>query len=97
MTPRRVRALPLPAVDAPIAPNIAEITAIKALSLGNASEHQQHMAWGLILRGASGVQCQSFRANDALGMAFAEGRRFVGSQLLTISQIDTSTMKRDDT
>lgn len=96
-TPRRLRALALPPVDKPAEPTLAEVAAIKALSTGKASEHQQGIAWNFILRRAAGIQEQSFRSNDALGMAFKDGRRFVGIQLLTISQIDTSTMKKDDT
>lgn len=95
-TVKRVRALALPAVDAPLSPGLPEAAAIKALAAGKASEHQQQLAWNLIVRGCSGVQLPSFRGGgDALGMAFMEGRRFVGSQLLSIASIDTSRMKDD--
>lgn len=74
-------------------PDLGQVGAIKALSNGQASEHQQSLAWAFILRALCGIQQQSFRKDDALGMAFMEGRRFVGSQLLSIASINTETMK----
>jgi hypothetical protein len=94
--PRRIRALPPPAVDEAPRPDLPQIGAIKSLAAGTASEHQQRLAWDFILREAAAIKAQSFRSNDALGMAFMEGRRFVASTLLTIANIDTTTMKDDD-
>lgn len=93
---RRVKALPLPAVDKPIEPELAQIGAIKALSTGKASEHQQGLAWNLILRALCGVQLPSYRSDaDTHAMAFMEGRRWVGSQLLSLATINTTSMKDD--
>ena len=94
---RAVKALKLPAVDRPEEPPVQLIGALKALSSGKASEHQQGLAWDYIVRNLSGVKQQSFRADDALSMAFMEGRRFVGSQMLSIVTIDTARLKKDDT
>ena len=90
----RVKALAAPPVDrAPIA-SIHQVSALKALSTGKASEHQQNLAWEFILRRACAVQAQSFRS-DPQQTAFMEGRRFAGSVLLTLASIDVSTMKDD--
>ena len=92
---RRVRAISQPAVDQAAPVSLPEAEAIKALAYGRASEHQQLVAWQFITQRAGPVQAQSFRANDAIGMAFMEGRRFVGSQLITIAAIDIKLVKDD--
>lgn len=94
-SPRRIRALPAPLVDKAPDATLPQIGALKALAAGTASKHQQALAWEYILRSASGVQSQSFRS-DPYQTAFMEGRRFVGSVLLTLSNIDTTTMKDDN-
>lgn len=94
--PRRVRALPVAPVDKAPEATLPQIGALKALAAGTASQHQQRLAWEFILRSACAVQAQSFRPNDPNATAFMEGRRFVGSALLTLANIDTTTMKDDD-
>lgn len=86
----------MPAVDRAPEATIQQIGALKALASGSATPHQQGLAWSFILRDAGAIQTQSFRTNDALGTAFMEGRRFVASVLLTLSNIDTTTMRDDE-
>lgn len=90
----RIRPLPAPPVDKAPDATIQQIGALKALAGGRASPHQQNMAWDFILRSACAIQAQSFRP-DPQQTAFMEGRRFVGSVLLTLANIDTTTMKDD--
>lgn len=96
MNAKRIRALPVPPVDKAPEASLPQIGALKALSAGTASDHQQRLAWEFIIRGACAIQAQSFRAGDPYAMAFMEGRRFAGSTLLTLANIDTTTMKDDD-
>ncbi len=92
---KRLIPLPQPAVDDRYPPTKTEIHALRAFTNGKASEHQQGIVLDLILHKLAAVGAQSFRKDDALGMAFMEGRRFVGSQLVTIAAIDTTSMKDD--
>ena len=92
---KRFRALALPAVDKPAEPTKVQIAAMKALSVGQASEHQQRLAFDFIVKEAAGIANQSFRANDALGMAFMEGRRFVAAQIVTMATGEILTTKDD--
>lgn len=56
--------------------------ALKAMAQGNAQPHQQQVLLDWLIKEASGVGVQSFRAGDSHATAFAEGRRFVGVQLV---------------
>lgn len=96
MTTKRVRALPAPPVDKAPDASLTQISALKGLMAGTASAHQQRLAWDFILREACGVQAQSFRSASPQDTYFMEGRRFAGNVLLTLANIDTSTMKDDN-
>lgn len=54
----------------------AEAAAVKALSIGQAVEHQQRLAFDWIFKHAAGIATQSYRP-DPYATHFAEGRRFV--------------------
>lgn len=62
-----------------------EVEGIKALAKGEASPEQQRLALDWIINTAAGTYELSFRSDKEGGdreTAFAEGRRFVGMQLV---------------
>ena len=68
----------------PVAPPFyieAEAQAIRALWRGKASEHQQRIAMDYMIR-AFGTHDTSYRPDDSLATAFAEGKRFAGTTLV---------------
>ncbi|MBA2707824.1 MAG: hypothetical protein H0U59_08490 [Gemmatimonadaceae bacterium] len=60
----------------------ADVMAIKALAAGNANEGQQKRALAFIINGAASTYELSYRAESDRETVFAEGRRFVGLQLI---------------
>lgn len=56
--------------------------ALKAMSRGEAEPHQQQVLLDWIIKEASGIGAQSFRAGDPYATHFADGRRFVGIQIV---------------
>jgi hypothetical protein len=56
---------------------------LKALQAGTATAHQQGAVLDWIVKEASGIGAPSYR-DDPYATAFAEGRRFVGIQILDI-------------
>lgn len=91
-----IKRLPIPAVDDPAIFDVPVASAIKALSAGAATEHQQRLAYDWILKSAAGVGAQSFRIGDSHATAFMEGRRFVASQLIALQSIDIDKLKKKD-
>lgn len=83
----------LPAVDDPTPFTTPEVGAMQALARGEASAHQQRTAYDWLLKIASGIGSQSFRAGDSHAMAFMEGRRFVGAQMVALTMIDINKLK----
>lgn len=75
------------AADAPHLPaafSVADHTAVQALQRGAASPEQQQRALDWIIQQAARAYDLSFRDGDALGTAFAEGRRFAGLQIIRV-------------
>lgn len=56
--------------------------ALRALAAGAASGHQQQAALRWITEAASQTYDRTYRPGDATASAFAEGRRFVGLQIV---------------
>lgn len=92
---RQVKALKAKPVDEPAAFTAAQAGALQALARGQASEHQQRVAYDWLLREAAGIGAQSFRAGDSHATAFMEGRRFVGAQMVAVTMIDIEKLKDD--
>lgn len=86
MTNKRISIPKLLPVDqpAPFTPLI--VGAMKALQHGTATPHQQSSLCEWLLKSAAGIGDQSFRAGDPYATAFAEGRRFVGVQMMMLLQ-----------
>lgn len=69
----------------------ADIYAIRALAAGNANESQQKRALDWIIHRAAGTYDLSYRPGGPEGdreTVFAEGRRFVGSQIVKLTKLD---------
>lgn len=69
---------------APFTPLI--VGAAKALEQGTATDHQQKSLCEWLIKSAAGIATPSFRAGDPYATAFAEGRRFVGIQMMMLLQ-----------
>ncbi len=93
---RQVKPLSVKPVDAPAAFTVAQAGSIQALSRGQATEHQQRIAFDWLLKEAAGIGAQSFRAGDSHATAFMEGRRFVAAQIVAITILDINKLKDDN-
>ncbi len=82
MTTRAKLAKLLP-VDQPAPYEPVVAVGMKALSRGEANEQQQVKVFDWLLKQAAGIGSQSYRA-DPHATAFAEGRRFVGIQMMML-------------
>lgn len=89
MAPRKVSAGPW--VPAPYEDE--DIRAIRALAAGNASDTQQKRALDWIINSAAGYYDLSFRPgpDGARATDFAEGKRFVGSQIVKLTKATPRT------
>lgn len=71
----------------------ADAHAIKALAAGTATEDQQRRALNWIVHKAAGTYDMTFRPEGDRDTSFAEGRRFVGNQLVKLINLDFSKLK----
>ncbi|RUU80009.1 hypothetical protein [Mesorhizobium sp. M7A.F.Ca.MR.362.00.0.0] len=62
------------------------LMAIRALIAGKANEGQQQTAMDWIIQQASNLYDVSYRKQDSHATAFAEGRRFVGNQIVKMTR-----------
>lgn len=93
----RKSAVPVPFLPAEY--EAADAAAIQALLRGDASPHQQQRAMKWIIEVCAATYDQSFYPGGEDGRRntdFAEGRRFVGSQIVKMTRINTSKMRRED-
>lgn len=67
----------------------AIVVAMRALAAGVANEGQQKAALDWIINHASRLYDMSYRPGDAHATAFAEGRRFAGSQVVKMLRDET--------
>ncbi len=72
----------------------ADIVAIQALLDGRAESYQQQRAMKWIIEQAAGTYEFSYYPTDR-DTAFALGRAFVGQQIVKMSKLNASVMKRD--
>jgi hypothetical protein len=66
--------------------------AIKALNAGNANEGQQQRALRWIIEVVAGTYDMAYRPDSDRDTAFAEGKRFVGNQI--VKQLKLTTPER---
>lgn len=74
---------------------VLHVAAVQALARGDASPHQQQEALRWIIEQAAGTYDLSFTPDSDRGTSFAEGRRFVGLQIVKLTKLDKETMKDD--
>lgn len=75
---------------------LADLGAIKGLAAGTASPEQQQRALKWIIENACATYELSFRPTSDRDTAFAEGRRFVGLQIVKALHIDISALKKGE-
>lgn len=80
---------------APVTYDEAITSAIKALQAGVASSDQQRIGLRWIIETASGTYDMSYRpgTDGDRDTAFAEGRRFVGNQIIKQTKLRQATPK----
>lgn len=72
---------------------IEDAGAIQALLRGEALPHQQQRALAYIIEKVCGTYDMSFRPTSERDTCFAEGKRFVGTQLVKLTKVNLATMK----
>lgn len=82
-----------PHIPAPY--DLADASAIQALIRGEAEPHQQQRALKWIIEQAAGTYEFNFYPSDR-ETAFALGRGFVGQQIVKLSKLNLSTLRRAD-
>ena len=98
------RRAPRPRAWTPVDYTVQIARAVQAVARGDASEREQKMAMDWIIVQAAGAYELSFRSDGGDGgereTAFAEGRRFVGLQLVKLvnmsPQLLDQLQKRED-
>lgn len=75
----------------------ADASAMQALERGEASPEQQKRALAWIINVGAGTYNQSFVPGQQDASAFAEGRRFVGLQLVKLLHVNPQAFVKDKT
>ncbi len=75
---------------------IADLCAIKGLAAGTASPEQQQRALKWIIESVCATYELSYRPTGDRDTAFAEGRRFVGLQLVKALHLDVSILRKNE-
>ena len=73
----------------------ADAAALQALQDGTATEHQQKRALDWIIRKAAATYDLSFSPEGERLTSFAEGRRFVGLQVVKLLAINLPALKKE--
>lgn len=86
-----------PASYLPASWDNADVSAVQALHRGDATPEQQQRALKWIIEAASATYDMSFRPGGQDGereTAFAEGRRFVGSQVIKLLRLNLNQLRK---
>lgn len=78
---------------------ISDVAAIQALLAGTADQYQQQRALKWIIEVACGTYDLSFRPGAQEGerdTTFAEGRRFVGLNIVKLTRLNVSRMRSNE-
>lgn len=78
----------------PVDWELADASALQALVRGDADEYQQKRALSFVINKLAHTYDLSYHPKDGLAMAFAEGSRFVGLQIVKLINVNTSSLKR---
>lgn len=74
----------------------ADVAAIQAIATGSATAAQQQRALRWIVEAAADAYGLSYRGGDAQATAFAEGKRFVGLQIVKLSKLRLDALRAAD-
>lgn len=74
--------------------DIPTIAAIQALARGDASHQQQTDALNWLVNIAAGTYNTSFSPDGDRQTSFAEGRRFVGLQIVKLLKLNASALRK---
>lgn len=72
----------------------ADVAAIQALVRGDASPEQQRRAIDYIIKDIAGTYDMSYRPESDRDTAFAEGKRFVGLQLVKAVNLNLARIRQ---
>lgn len=73
----------------------ADAFAFQALARGDCPPHLQQRALKYVIESLAGTYDLSFRPGDQMATAFAEGRRFVGLQVVKLLKLNLENLKHD--
>ena len=73
--------------------SLEDVGAIQALYAGTANAGQQSRALKYVIETLAGTYDQSFRPDSERASAFAEGRRFVGLQLVKLVRLNAQLLR----
>ena len=73
----------------------ADAGALQALARGDANGHQQRRALDYIVKTLAGTYDLSYRPDSERDTAFAEGRRFVGLQIVKLLNLNLEKLTND--
>ncbi len=74
--------------------DIPTVAAVQALARGEATADQQKQAMNWIVNQACATYGQSFQLEGDRETAFAEGRRFVGNQLVKLTKLSFNALRK---
>lgn len=80
----------------PVPYEIPDVSAIQAVARGDASPEQQRRAIVFIIESAAGAYLETFHPDDARWSDFAQGRRFVGTQLIKLCRLNVTELLNQD-
>lgn len=80
----------------PAAYSVADVSAIKAMAAGTATPEQQQRAMKWIIETNCGTYDVSYRPDSDRDTTFAEGKRFVGLQIVKLLKLDIEKIKRTE-
>ncbi len=89
----KIPGAPQPEPWKPSAWELEEAGAIQAVAYGKADEHQQQRAMKYIIEALCATYDMSFRAVNPHETSFAEGKRFVGLQLVKLINTNLSRLQ----
>lgn len=75
---------------------LADISAVKAVAAGTASDEQQRRAIKWIIEGVCCTYDLSYRPTSDRDTSFAEGRRFAGLQIVKALHLDLNVLKKGE-
>jgi len=98
-TPGSLPAAGRPPAGAPWAPakyTVAQAAAVQALSHGTADKEQQIRALKWIVEDVCGTYDMSYRPDSTRDSDFAEGKRFVGNQIVKMTVLNIANLRSEN-